>query len=234
MLPYCLYVFGMGFDIASAVTVANLCLYQVTDHGCKGAMYVCLVFYCSTKIAVQAFLIERAHAVRHKLKKRLEDWIWISFVVITILGFGTIVILAFRAPQGKVNPSDQQCRIGLPRVATMVLMTWDILINVSMTATFIVLLQPLLRKPKGNNSSSGIHHANVLQPLEPILGADEKSGRPMVPPSSKPDFDVPAPQPLMTTFGELVVDKNTDHLKALVSKTIFGTAVMVTASTINL
>ncbi|KAH9828298.1 hypothetical protein Tdes44962_MAKER02463 [Teratosphaeria destructans] len=260
VLPYLLYFFGIGFDLASGVTVANLGLHQTNDQGCKSAMYVCLVFYCGAKIVVQAFLIERAHAVRHKLKKRLNDWIWITFMVVTVLGFATIVTLALRSPNGSVDPNDHQCRIGLPRVAVMVLMTWDILINISLTCTFLILLLPLLLRPKATRSAHPLKQIDPQTPLRPILRKHDSSSKltglvavrtregdavldmtasqsSTLPPTV--DRSTEGDTVLDTTASQLsilppTVDRSTDHLKGLVYKTIGGTMVMMAATIINL
>ena len=143
LLPYLLYFFGIAFDISAAITVAGMVLHQETISACKGAMYVCLVFYCGTKICAQLFFIERAHAVKKGLKTRLKDPFWLFFVLVVIIGFGTIVILVFLAPVGIVDGGDGQCRIGLPRKAVMTLMAYDILINLALTGVFLMLLRPL-------------------------------------------------------------------------------------------
>ncbi|KAF2773523.1 hypothetical protein EJ03DRAFT_370948 [Teratosphaeria nubilosa] len=236
VLPFLLYFFGIGFDLASGVTVANLGLHQTNDRGCKSAMYVCLVFYCGAKIVVQAFLIERAHAVRHKLKKRLNDWIWISFMVVTVLGFGTIVILALRSPDGSVDSNDHQCRIGLPRVAVMVLMTWDILINISLTCTFIILLLPLLCRPRATRSAQPFERTESQTPLRPVLRKHNSSSKltSLVAVRTREGDAVlnVTGSPLSTLPS--IVDRSTDHLKSLVYKTIFGTVVMMAATIVNL
>lgn len=120
LLPFLLYFFGIGFDIAAAITVAGMGLQQESIVACKGAMYVCLAFYCGTKVCVQLFLIERAHIVRRVTgRKRLDDALWLLFMLIVIVGFGTIVILAFMAPVGMVDKGDGQVCIHRSRRAPM-------------------------------------------------------------------------------------------------------------------
>ncbi|KYG49970.1 hypothetical protein M433DRAFT_58141, partial [Acidomyces richmondensis BFW] len=202
---------GIAFDIAGSITVALLGLHHATAASCKEAMYICLAFYCSTKVCVELFLIERAHAVRHKLKRRLHDPVWLAFMFILICGFGAIAILAFIAPVGVVNRGDGQCRIGLPRKAVMLLMTYDILMNIALTGVFIVLLWPLLRFQRARSAAQ-----NSLKRTVSIFGLRSKT-------ITSYQGDAP-----------LIFDRDTQQLKELVFKSVFGTIIMMTATIFNL
>jgi len=60
------------------------------------------------------FLVERAHAVRSKARRgRLHDPIYVTGVVIILIGFGAIACEAFLYPLYKLG-SNQNCKIGLP------------------------------------------------------------------------------------------------------------------------
>lgn len=232
LLPYVLCFIGIAFDIAGSITVALLGLHHATAASCKEAMYICLAFYCSTKVCVELFLIERAHAVRHKLKRRLHDPVWLAFMFILICGFGAIAILAFIAPVGVVNRGDGQCRIGLPRKAVMLLMTYDILMNIALTGVFIVLLWPLLRFQRARSAAQ-----NSLKRTVSIFGLRSKtitsyqgdavgsmSGNPS---KSSDTSSEPVVEPL-------IFDRDTQQLKELVFKSVFGTIIMMTATIFNL
>jgi len=95
-------------------------------------------------VLVQLFLVERAHAVRYRLRRRRQDWVWLVSVAIIVLGFGTIAGVAFAYPFAEIG-DDFKCRIGVPTKVTVPLIMYDILINVALTAVFVVLLRPLLR-----------------------------------------------------------------------------------------
>ncbi|KXL46185.1 MAG: hypothetical protein FE78DRAFT_146676, partial [Acidomyces sp. 'richmondensis'] len=217
LLPYVLCFIGIAFDIAGSITVALLGLHHATAASCKEAMYICLAFYCSTKVCVELFLIERAHAVRHKLKRRLHDPVWLAFMFILICGFGAIAILAFIAPVGVVNRGDGQCRIGLPRKAVMLLMTYDILMNIALTGVFIVLLWPLLRFQRARSAAQ-----NSLKRTGDAVGS--MSGNPS---KSSDTSSEPVVEPL-------IFDRDTQQLKELVFKSVFGTIIMMTATIFNL
>lgn len=232
LLPYLLCFIGIGFDIAGSVTVALLGLHHATATSCKGAMYVCLVFYCSTKICVELFLIERAHAVRHKLKRRIHDPVWLVFMFILICGFGTIAVLAFIAPVGVVNSDDGQCRIGLPRKAVMVLMTYDILMNIALTGVFVLLLRPLLRIRSTNSAARNPlrRTASIFVLRSKTITEDQGDAVGSINGNASKSSNTSS-QPFVEP---LILDRDTHQLKELVFKSVFGTVIMLTATILNL
>ncbi|EMC97083.1 hypothetical protein BAUCODRAFT_437890 [Baudoinia panamericana UAMH 10762] len=234
-IPYFLYFFGIAFDIAAALTVIGI---DLSSHPhCRAAMYVCLVFYCGTKINILLFLIERAHLARGKQKRR-KDWVWLSFMFALVAGLGTIIILAFMAPNGFIDPDDAQCRIGLPKTAVMVLMVYDILMSIALTGVFVMLLCPLLRSrmlarqdqvPLGTTSSHS--------PLRPDLTAQKSSG--LMSHRSHESEVYPTlfhtRNPFAQPFTTLNISApQSDHLRVLIGKTCVGTAVTMAATIINL
>ena len=74
LLVFMLYICAIIFVITVQLMFTGLNL--KTEHDCRAAIYICLVFYISCKILVQMFLIERAHAARYMLKQRRDDWMW--------------------------------------------------------------------------------------------------------------------------------------------------------------
>ncbi|KAK0947827.1 hypothetical protein LTR29_000728 [Friedmanniomyces endolithicus] len=237
MLPYFLYTFGILFNIAAAVSISGT--FNLTrEKDCRGAMYVCLVFYVATKTCVQLFLIERAHAARTRSPKRLQDWIWLLFMFVLIVGFGTIAILAFMAPVGILDPIDKQCRIGLPRTSVMVLMTYDILINIALTAAFIALLLPLLRSTPNSARArllqSPTHSQNLKmhaprhqKSVESALSGTSSSGST----DTAPSISHYTPTVTMDTTAR---DAQANRLRMLIGKSTFGAVVMLTATILNL
>ncbi|TKA61372.1 hypothetical protein B0A55_12014 [Friedmanniomyces simplex] len=237
MLPYFLYAFGILFNIAAALSISGT--FKLTrDKDCRGAMYVCLVFYVATKTCVQLFLIERAHAARARSLKRLQDWVWLVFMFILIVGFGTIAILAFMAPVGVVDPHDKQCRIGLPRTSVLVLMTYDILINIALTVVFIVLLLPLLHMhPEGSHAKKLLRSPTHSENLRlPVLRLQKSKDSRLSGTSTETDDTVPSTShstvsaPLDTTAS----DAHANRLRMLIGKSTFGAVIMLTATMLNL
>lgn len=66
-----------------------------------------------------------------------------------IVGFGAVSVTAFMWPNAEVSPLDAKCRIGQPLKVTIPLLTYDIVVNVSLTVLFVHFLYPFLA-PKGN------------------------------------------------------------------------------------
>ncbi|KAK1052476.1 hypothetical protein LTR74_016497 [Friedmanniomyces endolithicus] len=221
MLPYFLYTFGILFNIAAALSISGT--FNLTrEKDCRGAMYVCLVFYVATKTSL----------------KRLQDWIWLLFMFVLIVGFGTIAILAFMAPVGILDPIDKQCRIGLPRTSVMVLMTYDILINIALTAVFVALLLPLLRSTPNSARArllqSPTHSQNLKmhaprhqKSVESTLSGTSSSGST----DTAPSISHYTPTVTMDTTAR---DAQANRLRMLIGKSTFGAVVMLTATILNL
>ena len=74
ILVYMLYGCAVSFVLTAAVLESGLDLR--TLGSCRAAIYICLVFYVGSKVLVQIFLVERAHAVRYMHKRRRDDWLW--------------------------------------------------------------------------------------------------------------------------------------------------------------
>lgn len=77
--------------------------------------------------------------------RRGRDWLWVVGTLTIAAGFGTIAAAGFVWPTAEISLVDGRCRIGLPRYVTIPLMTFDIVINVCLTLTFVYLLSPLVR-----------------------------------------------------------------------------------------
>jgi hypothetical protein len=91
------------------------------------------------------FLIERVHALRARYKRRLRDWLWVMNTSFVVVGFGIVTIFGFLRPYAHVSPEDGKCRLGLRRYITITLLSFDVLINVSLTFVFLYLLAPVIR-----------------------------------------------------------------------------------------
>ncbi|KAF2861864.1 hypothetical protein K470DRAFT_256412 [Piedraia hortae CBS 480.64] len=143
LIPMVLYVLAISFTFATAITVSGMGMAPATNTYCRNIMYACLAFYLAIKFAMQFFLIERTHVVRN-FKRRREDPVWIGFVTVVFCGLTIITVLSFLAPIGNVSHVDGQCRIGVTQKGAMVLLGFDLFIEITLTAVFVVLLKPLL------------------------------------------------------------------------------------------
>jgi hypothetical protein len=83
--------------------------------------------------------------MRAPYMRRTQDWIWLIGMLSIAGGFGSIAICGFLWPLADISSRDGRCRIGLPFKVTIPLLSFDVVINTALTATFIYLLRPLLR-----------------------------------------------------------------------------------------
>jgi hypothetical protein len=187
-----------------------------------------LVFYVGSKVLVQLFLVERAHAVRYRLKRRRHDWVWLASVAIIVLGFGTIAGVAFAYPFADIG-DDGKCRIGVPTKVTVPLITYDILINAALTAVFVVLLRPLLRFRAQQKAPvvplAGEHNDRQSKTKDPELHIDL--------PSTDSDTELTA----STSRSAPPADyhhPSVDTLKILVYKSVAGAVAIMLPTVINL
>ncbi|KAF2798399.1 hypothetical protein K505DRAFT_394712 [Melanomma pulvis-pyrius CBS 109.77] len=134
---------AVSFVTSAAVVESGLGLY--TSSVCHSAIAICLAFYLGSKVAMYTFLVERAHAMRAPYMPRRRDWIWLMGMLSIAGGFGSIAICGFLWPISDISSRDGRCRIGLPLKVTIPLLSFDVVINMALTAIFIYLLQPLLR-----------------------------------------------------------------------------------------
>ncbi|KAK0869584.1 hypothetical protein LTS02_002917 [Friedmanniomyces endolithicus] len=221
MLPYFLYTFGILFNIAAALSISGT--FNLTrEKDCRGAMYVCLVFYVATKTCIGSG----------------NSRIWLLFMFVLIVGFGTIAILAFMAPVGILDPIDKQCRIGLPRTSVMVLMTYDILINIALTAVFIALLLPLLRSTPNSARARLLQSPTHSQNLKMHAPRHQKSVESTLSGTSSPGSTDTAPSishyTPTVTMDTTARDAQANRLRMLIGKSTFGAVVMLTATILNL
>lgn len=234
ILVFLLYFFAIAFVATTAILQSGLDLSTVPS--CRAAIYVCLVFYFGGKILVQLFLVERAHAVRYRLKRRRQDRVWLTFVAIIVLGFGSIAGFAFAYPVASLT-DDRKCRIGSPTKVTLPLLVYDILINVGLTVVFVALLQPLLAFRKQARklpdmlqpidvNDTGKDHMHVEDRPRPRLQDSDQTLSPQssleLTPASGHSNSRPAKDP------------NVNSLKALVLKSLGGAVAMLIPTIINL
>ena len=222
---FLLYTFAIAFVATAAILQSGLDL--STLPSCRAAIYTCLVFYVGSKVLVQLFLVERAHAVRYRLKRRRQDWVWLVSVAIIVLGFGTIAGVAFAYPFAEIG-DDFKCRIGVPTKVTVPLITYDILINVALTAVFVVLLRPLLQFQE-QQKAIGMHFADDNDNIPTKSPVPQLSGRL---PSTESDIELTASMSQATP--RIDAHPSVNSLKILVYKSLAGAVAIMLPTVINL
>lgn len=105
-----MYIIGITFCVLSLVLYYG---YGTQDlYACHLATITCLVFYLGQKIPLYMFLVERAHAVRSVTRTRLQDWVYLSGIVLIVLGFGSLTVALFVWSYWEYDPDTKLCRIG--------------------------------------------------------------------------------------------------------------------------
>ncbi|ESK93166.1 hypothetical protein Moror_1102 [Moniliophthora roreri MCA 2997] len=124
-----LVIFGIGLETSLVV--------------CATAIYLCAVFYCTSKVFVYLFLLEKVHLVwspsMGSLKKAQSP---IYMLGVTTVGLYTVVICVTLIGRVHLLRHDGACVIGLKTYSSVTLLTYDLYINVFLTALF---LWPLFR-----------------------------------------------------------------------------------------
>lgn len=109
-----------------------------TEGLCRAAIDVCLVFYVGGKVFLYLFLVERAHQLVATKLPRNRDFIYLLGIAIVLFGFGVLAVFAFIHPVTSLSEIDGKCRIGLPLVITIPLLSYDIIINFALTFVFVL------------------------------------------------------------------------------------------------
>ncbi|KAF7370539.1 hypothetical protein MSAN_00686000 [Mycena sanguinolenta] len=128
------------FLFSSGILIFGIGL-ETNDSVCSAGIYLCIVFYSSSKLCIYAFLIEKVHVVWAIGEKRLRSPVYIICAITVGLYAGVIALLFFgRVSQFRIG--DNVCVIGLKAIASIPLLSYDLYINVLLTGLF---LWPLLR-----------------------------------------------------------------------------------------
>ena len=109
-----------------------------TEGRCRAAIDLCLVFYVGSKVFLYLFLVERAHQLVATKLPRIRDPLYLVGIAIVLFGFGVLAVFAFMNPVTSLSKIDGKCRIGLPLVITIPLLSYDILINFALTFVFVL------------------------------------------------------------------------------------------------
>ncbi|KAG0745676.1 hypothetical protein G6F57_005897 [Rhizopus arrhizus] len=127
-----LYTLSWAFAVTSAVVVSTNNNNMVS---CTLGMLSCDIFYCGSKIAIYAWLIERIHLVTAVKTPRLKTnqyrfhlFLLTPYIIILVL------MLSFR---NIYLESDGTCTIGLQLIASIPLLVYDFFLNFYLTWLFM-------------------------------------------------------------------------------------------------
>ncbi|KAJ7924623.1 hypothetical protein B0H13DRAFT_2315336 [Mycena leptocephala] len=120
---------------------------QVNATACATGVYICILFYTSSKILIYSYLSEKVYIVWDTGRSRLRSFVYLVCLATVCLYAAVIVVMVI----GRINEfreGDGACVIGLKLTASLPLLSYDLYINVLLTALF---LWPLLRSKLSNN-----------------------------------------------------------------------------------
>ncbi|KAJ7933405.1 hypothetical protein B0H13DRAFT_2306807 [Mycena leptocephala] len=120
---------------------------QVNATACATGIYICILFYTSSKILIYSYLSEKVYIVWDTGRSRLRSLVYLVCLATVCLYAAVIIIMVI----GRINEfreGDGACVIGLKLTASLPLLSYDLYINVLLTALF---LWPLLRSKLSNN-----------------------------------------------------------------------------------
>ncbi|KAF6241653.1 hypothetical protein HO173_000364 [Letharia columbiana] len=138
-----------------------------TEGRCRAAIDLCLVFYVGSKVCLYLFLVERAHQLVATKLPRLRDAIYLLGIAIVVFGFGVLAVFAFIHPVTSLSHIDGKCRIGLPLVITIPLLSYDIIINFALTFVFVMRGARLV---KIRNFQHALHCIAMALPFRKVPG----------------------------------------------------------------
>lgn len=138
-----------------------------TEGRCRAAIDLCLVFYVGGKVFLYLFLVERAHQMVATKLLRLRDPIYLLGIAIVLFGFGVLAVFAFLHPVTSLSQIDGKCRIGLPLVITIPLLSYDIIINFALTFVFVMRGARLVRI---RGFSHAVHCIALALPFRKVPG----------------------------------------------------------------
>ncbi|KAF5346170.1 hypothetical protein D9758_009922 [Tetrapyrgos nigripes] len=143
-----LLIFGIGMETSSSV--------------CMTGIFLCIVFYASTKVLLYVYLIEKVRVVwaRHNTP-RLQSPIYM-IGLLTIILYGGVGITLVIGRIHYLNPSDGFCYIGLKFYASLTLLSYDLYITLFLTGLF---LWPLLHGKFMNPRIYGVARRTLVSAM---------------------------------------------------------------------
>ncbi|KAF9078374.1 hypothetical protein BDP27DRAFT_8070 [Rhodocollybia butyracea] len=130
------------FLFTSGILVFGIGL-ETQELDCAMGIYICIVFYATSKILIYSFLLEKVYLVWTPSvgsSRRLKSPIYVVCAI--MLGLYGAVIASMIAGRIHYLDSEGICIIGLQRYSSLALLAYDLLINIVLTGLF---LWPVLR-----------------------------------------------------------------------------------------
>nr|GAT46878.1 predicted protein [Mycena chlorophos] len=128
------------FLLSSGILVFGVGL-QINTTACAAAIFLCVLFYASSKALIYIFLAERVYIVWGGGRPRLKCVTYMVCIV-SVTMYMAVVLAMILYRIAEFRESDGVCIIGLERAASIPLLMYDLYINILLTALFI---WPILR-----------------------------------------------------------------------------------------
>lgn len=132
-----------GLFVLSAAILLHGFSINSSQSICDGGIFICLVFYMSTKLLIYYFLVERAYVVGGNRQGRFKTKLWLFNCLAMIAPYGICVVLQFVFRISYIN-KDGMCIIGMQKKAMLPLIIFEVIVNVYLTLLFIIPLRGML------------------------------------------------------------------------------------------
>ncbi|KAJ7138636.1 hypothetical protein C8R46DRAFT_610593 [Mycena filopes] len=114
---------------------------QTNNIACGAGVFICVLFYASSKVLIYAFLTEKVYIVWDTNRPRLRSPVFLVCTG-TVCLYAAVIIIMIVGRVDQFRPGDGACVIGLKPTASIPLLSYDLFINVLLTVLF---LWPLFR-----------------------------------------------------------------------------------------
>lgn len=132
------YIIAIVFSLSSfALVVHGIKTLEL----CRNSIYICIGFLFAGKIAMQLFLIERAHVANVNYLRRRDDPFWWISMGVTAIAVVGLTVWTYINPVYFMSPKDGRCRKGLPPNVVAPLQAYEITLNIILTIVFVRMLQ---------------------------------------------------------------------------------------------
>ncbi|KAF9201338.1 hypothetical protein BGZ49_008401 [Haplosporangium sp. Z 27] len=147
-LVLCLYLSSWLFSFMAAMLASTNDYNQIS---CTISNFVCILVYAGSKVIIYLFLVERVHVVTAIGVRRWNSRIF-QFNIALLTPSVVIIALALKY-RVSVITENGQCEIGLTKIASASLITYDIFLNIWLTTLFVRALVSSTSNLQGPSSS---------------------------------------------------------------------------------
>ncbi|KAJ7191309.1 hypothetical protein GGX14DRAFT_528844 [Mycena pura] len=128
------------FLLSSGMLVFGVGL-QMNQVACSAGIYLCVAFYCTSKILIYLFLTEKVYIVWGGALPRLRCPTYLLCIG-SVSSYLFVIVIMFIYRIDGFRPEDGACVLGLKPKASIPLLSYDLYINILLTTLF---LWPILR-----------------------------------------------------------------------------------------